>query len=36
MKRKLLSEFFGTMFLTMIVFGSGIMGMNLSQGNIAL
>lgn len=36
MKRKLLSELFGTMFLTMIVFGSGIMGQSLAQGNVAI
>lgn len=33
---KLLSEFFGTMFLVMIVIGSGIMAENLSGGNVAL
>ena len=36
MKIKLWSEFMGTAFLTMIVFGSGIMGVNLSQGNTAI
>jgi glycerol uptake facilitator-like aquaporin len=36
MKIKLWSEFIGTAFLTMIVFGSGIMGVNLSQGNTAI
>lgn len=36
MKTKLIAEFIGTAFLTMIVFGSGIMGQNLSQGNVAI
>lgn len=36
MKTKLIAEFIGTAFLTMIVFGSGIMGVNLSQGNLAI
>lgn len=36
MRTALLSEFFGTAFLVMIVFGSGIMGVNLSGGNVAL
>lgn len=36
MNRKLIAEFMGTAFLTMIVFGSGIMGQSLSQGNVAL
>ena len=36
MKVKLLSEFFGTMFLLMIVVGSGIMGENLANGNEAI
>lgn len=33
---KLLAEFFGTAFLLACVVGSGIMGMNLSQGNDAI
>ncbi|MBY0516351.1 MAG: aquaporin [Bacteriovoracaceae bacterium] len=33
---KIISEFFGTAFLIMIVVGSGIMASRLSQGNIAL
>lgn len=36
MKRALLAEFFGTAFLVMIVFGSGIMGSQLSGGNLGL
>ena len=36
MFKKYLSEFIGTSFLIMIVVGSGIMGENLSSGNIAL
>jgi glycerol uptake facilitator-like aquaporin len=33
---KLLSELLGTLFLVMIVLGSGIMGENLAQGNVAI
>jgi glycerol uptake facilitator-like aquaporin len=36
MKAKYIGEFFGTLFLLMIVVGSGIMGQNLSQGNEAI
>jgi glycerol uptake facilitator-like aquaporin len=36
MKSKIVCEFFGTAFLVMIVLGSGIMGMNLFQGNVGL
>lgn len=36
MKQKILSEFFGTAFLLMIVVGSGIMGETLSGGNEAI
>ena len=36
MKKALLAEFFGTAFLVVIVFGSGIMGSQLSGGNLAL
>lgn len=36
MNRKLVAEFIGTAFLTMIVFGSGIMGQSLAQGNVAI
>lgn len=36
MRIALLAEFLGTAFLVMIVFGSGIMGVNLSQGNVAI
>ncbi len=36
MRKKFLAEFMGTAFLVMIVFGSGIMGMNLPQGNVAI
>src|SRR3990167_454509 len=36
MKTKFFSELFGTAFLLMVVVGSGIMGENLSQGNVAI
>ena len=36
MKTKLVGEFLGTAFLLMIVVGSGIMGENLSNGNMAI
>lgn len=36
MTQKLIAEFLGTLFLLMIVVGSGIMGENLAQGNIAV
>ena len=36
LKKKLLSEFIGTLGLLMIVVGSGIMGESLSQGNLAI
>ena len=36
MKQKFIAEFLGTAFLVTIVFGSGIMGENLSQGNVAI
>lgn len=36
MKQKLWAEFFGTLFLIMIVVGSGIMGESLAQGNQAI
>lgn len=36
MKKALLAELFGTAFLVMIVFGSGIMGSQLSGGNMGL
>lgn len=36
MKSKLIAEFLGTAFLLMIVVGSGIMGENLSGGNVAI
>lgn len=36
MRTALISEFFGTAFLLMIVVGSGIMGESLSQGNVGL
>ena len=36
MKAKLIAEFLGTAFLVAIVFGSGIMGESLSQGNVAI
>lgn len=36
MKRKLASEFLGTLFLLMIIVGSGIMGERLSVGNEAI
>ena len=34
--RKLASEFLGTVFLLMVVVGSGIMGESLAQGNVAI
>ena len=34
--RKYASEFIGTFFLIATVIGSGIMGENLSQGNVAI
>lgn len=36
MKQKFIAEFLGTAFLVAIVFGSGIMGESLSQGNVAI
>lgn len=36
MKTKFISEFLGTAFLLIIVVGSGIMGENLAQGNVAI
>lgn len=36
MKRRLAAEFLGTMFLLVIVVGSGIMGESLAQGNAAI
>lgn len=36
MKARFLSELFGTAFLLMIVVGSGIMGENLANGNVAI
>lgn len=36
MKTKFFSEFFGTAFLLMVVIGSGIMGENLSGGNVGI
>ncbi|MGZ3656139.1 MAG: aquaporin [Bdellovibrionota bacterium] len=36
MKQKLLAEFLGTMFLLMVVVGSGIMGERLAMGNDAI
>lgn len=36
MNKKILAEFLGSMFLLMIVVGSGIMGENLSNGNDAI
>jgi len=36
MKKKIIAEFIGTAFLLMIVVGSGIMGENLAQGNVAI
>lgn len=36
MKKEFISEFLGTAFLAAIVVGSGIMGENLAQGNVAI